>query len=467
MTLGQLTNILNGQLIRGKHTTKVSHALYLSTQHLNAGSVFFYSPSKVVPSTDNARNFASLKRKQSAGIIVPASWAKRVPSHHSVIVVPDVKVAIYRLAKWHRKQSKAIFIGVTGSAGKTTTKELLTAILCQKYCTLKSVDNLNVFQYIPYSLFHLQRKHEAVVLEMGMASLGNIKSQCLTATPHIGIVTNVGEAHVGSLGSSLQNVVRAKQELVDGVLPHGLLVINADDQGSKKLSFKRHRGKLITIGIKNKANLRATHVHYHPQGMRFKVDGHSYSIPMYGEHNVYNALAAIAVAKHLKMGPVAIQKGIHRFYRPPYMRMQQITGIRGSLLINDAYNANPSSVIAGLNTVSKIAQNRYTIAVLGEMSELGSLSIKGHRQVGRAVAEYKPNQLLTIGTHAKQIANSAILNGFPESAVHSFDMKWHALRYLEKEIPQGAIVYFKASRNLFMEDIVNRLRASREIKANR
>ncbi|MDN4593157.1 UDP-N-acetylmuramoyl-tripeptide--D-alanyl-D-alanine ligase [Polycladomyces subterraneus] len=451
-TLGKLAQIIGGRLLRGNPRTPVKHAVYGQTTRLQPGVVFF------VRTNQNAgKQLAALRQKSCTAVVAPPSWQARIPGHHQLIVTPHVYQGLWKLTRWQREQSRAIFIGVTGSAGKTTTKEMIASILMQKYRVLKSYANNNLAQSLPYNLMYLGRQHQAVVLEMGMASLGNIRMQCQYAKPSIGVVTNVGEAHVGSLGNSLANVVRAKQELVDGIRPGGTIIVNADDRGSRMLNLKRFQSRIFNFGIQRPAQFRATHIQYTTGGMRFRVNGVPYEIPTWGEHNVYNALAAIAVARIMKVPTASIQRGLRRF-PVPYMRLQRLLGVRNYLLINDAYNANPTAMIAGLRVLKQIGSSRPTVAVLGNMSELGTLSVSGHRKVGQTVAALKPTRLITIGSLATHIATSAADHGYPKNRIASFGSQAQAYQYILQSVPAGAILYFKASHNAHLEKLVKKLR---------
>ncbi|MDR6224305.1 UDP-N-acetylmuramoyl-tripeptide--D-alanyl-D-alanine ligase [Desmospora profundinema] len=452
--LGDLSRLIEGRLLRGRPKTVVRHAAFGYTKSLRTGVVFFFHPQRSA-----AQQLNALRQKSSSGVIVPPSLASRVPRHHPVIVVKNPLRAIWRVTQRQRKLSRAQFIGVTGSSGKTTTKEMLASILSRQAPTLKSHSNNNLFASMPSNLIPLNGSHRYAVLEMGMASLGNIRNQCSVAKPSIGVVTQVKEAHVGSLGSSLNNVVRAKQELVDGVKPGGLLVLNADDPGSRRLSLARFRGKVITIGIKNQATLRASRIHVHRNGTNFRVGNRHYQIPIWGRHNVYNALAAIAVARHLKVPPSKIAEGLRRF-SPPYMRLQPVRGKKKTLLINDAYNANPTSMIAGLRVLKQVGKGSRTFAVLGDMHELGSHSQSGHARVGKIVARLKPDHLITVGPRAATIARQAVAKGYPRHRAASFPLQLAPVRsYIVKRMTPGSVLYFKASRKVSMENLVRALRA--------
>jgi UDP-N-acetylmuramoyl-tripeptide--D-alanyl-D-alanine ligase len=245
---------------------------------------------------------------------VPTGLAGRIPNHHSVIVVPDVSRALWRLVQWQRNQSRAAFIGVTGSAGKTTTKEMIASVAMQRFPTLKSSSNNNLLGSFPSHLFRLHRHHQVAVLEM---SPPKIHVHCRYAKPVIGVVTNIGEAHIGKFGNDVHNIVKAKQKLIDGVRPGGTVIVNADDRRSQLLDVSRFRGKVITVGIKRPATLQATHIRMTDKGMHFFVRGTRYFIPTWGNHNVYNALNAIAVGRLLHIPDALIQKGLRNYRVPP------------------------------------------------------------------------------------------------------------------------------------------------------
>lgn len=448
LTFGMLASITNGKMIRGTKNTPVPHVVFRSSEHLGSQTVYF-----LIPRYFSKSIAAALASRQIRGAVVPRGWEKRIPAKIPTIVVANADAAFSRLIHWQRKQSKAIVIGITGSAGKTTTKEMIASIVSKKYPTLKTFGNQNTITSLPGLLFQLQPQHKVAVLELSPPLLNMC---CYYAKPKIGVLTNIGEAHIGRYGT-VKELIRVKQQLVDGIQPGGILVMNADDPNSQKMtSLKRFRGRITRFGIKNRADVQATHIHFARNGMTFRVNGDPYFIPTWGIHNVYNALAAIAVAKHLGFDAKTIQLGLRTFRRPP-MRLQPIQGINGFTLINDAYNANPTAMIAGLHVLKKIAGSRPTVAVLGDMLELGPFTISGHSKVGKTLAQLGISQLITIGPLSKQIAKSAIQSGHPPTRTVSFTSKSSALSYILKRVPKGAVLYFKASRRMYLENLIKSL----------
>ncbi|MDN4592553.1 UDP-N-acetylmuramoyl-tripeptide--D-alanyl-D-alanine ligase [Polycladomyces subterraneus] len=445
LTFKQLASVVGGQIVRGPQHQLIRGVVYRRAEHLQSGMICFLEPKRF-----GSASF--LKHKKSSGVVAPLGGERWIPRHHPLITVPNVTEALWRLVRWQREQSRATVVAITGSSGKTTTKEMLASIAKQKYPTLKTLYNRNLLRSLPSHLFRLNGLHRVVVLEV---SPPHLRVHCQYAQPLIGIITNIGEAHIGNFGS-LNNLVRSKQQLILGIQPGGTLIINADDPGSKQLNLNLFHGNIIRIGIDQPANLRATHIRFTTKGMQFRVDGIPYFIPTWGKHHVYNALAAIAAARKLGIPTTLIQRGLSRYAVPPG-RLQPLPGIHGSTLIHDAYNANPTAMIAGLKVLKHIAGSRPSIAVLGNMLELGPYTASGHQKVGHTVAKLGISRLITVGSHARAIAQAAVMKGLPPKRIRSFPNLQAAASSLPKMIVPGSVVYFKASRNIHLDRLVFQL----------
>ncbi|SMO56912.1 UDP-N-acetylmuramoyl-tripeptide--D-alanyl-D-alanine ligase [Melghirimyces algeriensis] len=319
---------------------------------------------------------------------------------------------------------------------------------------------MNTFRFLPSYLLKLSPGVQVLLLEMGMKSLNNIARQCRVVRPDVGAVTNVGEAHAGSLGG-LNRIVMAKQELIDGLKNGATLYLNADCSRSKKLSTRNFHGTVYKFGIDSPSDIQATNIRYTPRGMTFEANiagkQGTFFIPTWGEHNVYNAMAAIGIARSLGISIPRIQKGLERA-RLPRMRLQQIRGTNRRILINDAWNANPSAMKAGLSVLRDLSGKRKAIAVLGDMKELGKYTREAHREIGRFVARINLHQLITYGYYAKEIGRTAISHGMSPQRVIHFTSRESLIRHL-KNSPSGSMIYFKASRKFKFEKIVNTLTA--------
>ncbi|WP_380703458.1 UDP-N-acetylmuramoyl-tripeptide--D-alanyl-D-alanine ligase [Salinithrix halophila] len=435
--------------MRGNKNARIHHVVFRSIRDASPHSAFF-----VIGSRGQQNILPALQGIGSACVIVPPWMRQWVPTHHALLIIHNPKIALWRLVRWQRNQSRAVFVAITGSAGKTTTKEMIASIAQQKYPTLKTYKNNNLVGSLPDHVFRLNPATRVAVLEM---SPPHINFHCAYARPKIGIVTTIGEAHIGKHGS-LANLVRAKQQLIDGIQPGGYVLLNVDDPGSRRLSTKGFRGKVIRYGFHPSADFRATRVRFTDRGMHFHVRHTPYFIPTWGQHNVSNALAAIAAGHLLKIPVPLIQQGLRNF-QVPSMRLQRLAGIRNYTLINDAYNANPTAAIAGLKVLKQMARNRPSVAVIGDMLELGSHTISGHTRVGAAVAKYKLTHLITVGRKASIVARVAARRGMPSSRIHLFMHPHSVASHIPRLIPPGAYIYFKASRGMKFEGIVRQLRS--------
>lgn len=457
VTLKECVRLIGGTLVRGNPKQMLYSANRGRYKSLRSNAIYFIDTRQSVD-----KQLAALRNQPVAAVVLPPQVSSQtIPLRTAIVRVPAVNDAYWRLASWNLKQATPkVIVGITGSAGKSTTTEMVYAVIRQRARVVHTRGNLNTFTYLPTYLLRLRPGDQILLLEMGMKSLNNIARQCRVVPPHIGAVTNVGEAHAGSLGG-LDIVVKAKQELVDGMRPGGILYLNADCERSRRLSTRRFHGTLRTFGIKNSADIRAENIRYGTKGMTFDVrtrrERFSCSIPHWGDHNVLNALAAIGICRSLGYSIKDIQRGLARS-RPPRMRLQLMKSKSGKLLINDAWNANPSAMKAGLTVLKNIAvgTKRIPIAVLGDMKELGHYTITGHRDVGAHAARQSLTLLVTYGTVAREIGRAAIAQGMNSKRVVHFSSRSGLIRFL-RNAPKNSVIYFKGSRKLKMEKIVDEL----------
>jgi UDP-N-acetylmuramoyl-tripeptide--D-alanyl-D-alanine ligase len=351
-------------------------------------------------------------------------------------------------------------IAVTGSSGKTTTKEMIASILKRRWKIYKSAGNQNSRGNLIHHAKKINPSHRAIVLEYGMSAQGHLTRSCKIIQPNMAVITMIGTAHIGNLGGSLENLIRAKSEIILNMKQSGTLFLNADDVNSKRLKTAKFKGKIIKIGINNDADYQALDVRFTKQGMLFGVNLHSiyheFFIPILGTHNVYNALFAIAVSDRLGFSPEEIGEGL-KAYRRPVRRLRIYHPNSDVCLIDDTYNANPNSVKAAIDVLCKIGEEN-NIAVLGSMSELGRYSRIGHKEVGRYLADKNIAYLFTYGDGAKLIGQEAVSHGFPsEKVIHTMNRKALHQR-LEKAINPGSTVLVKGSHNMMMNKTVTALK---------
>jgi len=355
-------------------------------------------------------------------------------------------------------------IAVAGSSGKTTTKEMIASILATRWKIYKSKSNQNNRKAMRRHARSIRPYHRAAVLEFGMSNYGHLRSQCRIIKPNIAVITMVGSAHIGNVGGSVTRLIKAKSQLAQHMKRSGTLFLNADDRNSRKLRLKPFRGLIKTVAIKGIGDYTAHDIRYVNGGMAFtaRVKGaeHQFFIPVYGIHNVYNALFAIAVSDHLGFTVEQMQTGLKRYHRP-HRRLMVYRTKNDVRVIDDTFNANPHSVKAAIDVLSHLP-GHPKILVLGNMSELGSYSKKGHEDVGRYLVTQKVDYLFTFGKRARLISTTAVKHGFPaERAYHTTERK-KLHRQLRTVISPGAVVLVKGSHNTHMNRTVRYLRGKKE-----
>ena len=375
----------------------------------------------------------------------------------TLVKVSDTLKALHDLASYYRNMFDIPFVGITGSVGKTSTKDMVACALGARYNVLKNEGNLNNEIGVPLTIFRLEPGYEAGVIEMGMSAFGEIRALTRIVRPKVGIITNIGVSHIEKLGSR-QNILRAKLELLEGLQPDGLLILNGDDvmlSGVKDLLEVR----TVSYGLEENADYQAYNIRSKGEkGIDFniKLDGNEYTVhvPAPGVHNVYNALAALAAGRELQIPAELLIDGIAR-YSPGKMRLNIIKS-DGLTIINDAYNASPQSVKAAIDVLKEIEAERR-IAVLGDMLELGEWSMSAHRETGAYVAGSNTDLIITVGQAAAYIAEGALETGFPGSGTVVLSNNDEAIRYLKDIIRKGDAILVKGSRGMMMEEIVNAL----------
>ncbi|KAB0442435.1 MULTISPECIES: YheC/YheD family protein [Lysinibacillus] len=346
-------------------------------------------------------------------------------------------------------------IAITGSAGKTTTKAFVGSILSKQWNVFESKDYWNTTEHTKKHKEEINDSHQAVVLEYGMAYPGIITNHCSIIQPNISIVTNIGLAHVGNFDGDVRGVAKAKSELIHGMDQQGLLILNKDDDNSRFLETQQFKGKMLTVGIKRDADYRAYDLQYKDIGMSFKMKLHGQEIELYipilGEHHVYNALNAVAVADYLGFSPLDIQAGLN-FKKPP--RRLTIYNLRDDItVIDDTVHSHPQGVRAAIDVLTNIAKKRK-VAIIGQMRELGVLREEEYRKVGEYIYEEGIDEFITYGFRTDEMSNAAIEMGMDPSRVHHFINKdaLHAL--LDKLIkPHDTILVKGASKTNMFETV--------------
>lgn len=373
----------------------------------------------------------------------------------STILVKDTRRALLDLAKYYRQKFVIPLIGITGSVGKTSTKEMIAAILSGKWEVHKTAGNFNNEIGLPLTLLELTPKDEVAVIEMGMNHFGEIHNLTTTALPTVAVITNIGTAHIENLGSR-EGILKAKLEIIDGMSPEGLLILNGDNDLLKTVS--NLPVKCVTYGLEETNDYYATNIQTQDMSTVAEIttpkEHYMITIPALGEHMVYNTLAGIAVAEHYGYTKEEIQKGLAT-YQPAKMRMH-ITEFKEMTIIDDTYNASPDAMKAALKVLMSVNKQGRKIAVLGDMFELGDYAPKLHEEVGAFANEIGIDVLIGVGTLAKHFVEGYCKIG--DKAHFYFGTKDQFIDAIPTLFKANDSILFKASRGMHFETLIERFK---------
>ena len=394
---------------------------------------------------------------------LPLSVKRRGGRAPVLLGFPDVLTAYQQLAAHHRNRFQIPVVAVTGSNGKTTTKEMTADVLAQRKPVLRTEGNLNNRIGVPQTLLRLAPRHKAAVIEMGVDNVGQTARLCEIARPTIGLITNIGPDHLEFFGT-IDVSAQAKGELLKFLPPEGSAVLNADDPYFGYLA-SRARCEVLSFGLSGQAQVRAERLAMGGRdGTQFslRLPGRGkpqpVSIRVHGLHNILNALAAAAVGHVMGLNPATIAAGLAAF-RPVAMRSQMLTWNR-MRIINDCYNANPASMKASIDLLHELGAGTRSIAVLGDMLELGADAAALHREVGAYLAQRGIAHLITCGPLGRELAEGARAACMPaERVMHEADAA-RAGAALKALAQAGDVVLVKASRGMKMERAIDALTGS-------
>ncbi len=373
-----------------------------------------------------------------------------------VIQVADTRQALLDLACYYRQQFTLPVVGITGSVGKTSTKEMVAAVLSGALHVHKTEGNFNNEIGLPLTLFKLETSHEAAVIEMGMNHFDEIRRLSLTAYPQVAVITNIGTSHIENLGSR-EGILKAKLEILEGLSKEGVLIVNGDNDLLGDL--QQPSVCKLTYGLACTNDYYAEAIKSEGCYTKARIITPQYtfniSINALGEHMVYNTLAAIAVAQHLGLSKEEIEAGLKK-YEPAKMRMHIEKYGNGITVIDDTYNASPDSMEAALKVLKDYKAEGCKIAVLGDMFEMGEFAPELHKSVGRSAAHLGIDKLYAVGTLAKDIYKGAQEDGLSE--VYYYPTKEMFITKVEEILKPGDTVLFKASRGMRFEEMLSAVR---------
>lgn len=454
MSLAQVLEATGGRVVAGPNSASFDR-LVTDSREVTPGSLFVALKGE---QQDGHAYIPQAAERGAAGIL-----CERPPADvagPTMVQVRSTRQALFDITTDRLRRQPVPIVAITGSAGKTTTKELIAHVLGRRVRVHKSEGNLNTYTGIPMTVFQMDSGDRALVLEYAMSRAGEIRELARTAPPNIGVVLNVGLAHVGFLGS-IEAVAAAKRELVEGLAPDGLAVLNADDPRVKAMASVAKR--VTFYGLGNEAQVRAEKIRLHGlEGSMFNLHTPRGKAEVYlrlpGQHSVHNALAAAAVALEFGFDAAGIASALHGF-NPPSRRMNILTGRKGATVIDDSYNASPGSMEAALEVLRLAPQGALRVAVLGDMLELGDHAERAHAEVG-SLAGKTADFLIAIGEQARTTVDSARRAGLAEDRAIVVDTPEQALDALEPLLGPKTRVLVKGSRGMRLERVVERIRAA-------
>ncbi len=441
LTLEQAASAVNGKLIGEGSFTGV----YTDSRKPVPGGLFIALEGDRFDGHDFIEN---AEKDGAAAVLCRKECDVSIP----VIYVEDTKKALLSLASYYRGLFDIPLVGLTGSVGKTTTKEMTALVLSEKYNTIKTQGNLNNDIGMPMTLFNIDETTEAAVIEMGMNHKGEISTLTAVSRPTASIITNIGVSHIENLGSR-ENIFLAKLEILEGMKKGSSLIINGDNDLLSTVKNDDYR--IIKFGIENEnCSVRAVDIEASENGTRCNIlyNGQKYRcfVPVAGMHNVYDALSAFAVGACMGVEPEKAAGAIEK-YVPAGMRQKVV--VKNSItFVEDCYNASPDSVKAGLNTLAGFSEKRK-IAVLGDMLELGDYAETAHRDCGKYAAEKNIDILFAYGKDSFFTADEAKKNGLKN--VYHFTDEKELADALFNVIEENDAILFKASRGMKLENVIH------------
>lgn len=370
----------------------------------------------------------------------------------AIIIVEDTIKALQQLAAYKRSLYNIPVVGITGSVGKTSARDMIASIVATKYKVWKTQGNYNNHLGLPLTILGL-KDHEALVVEMGMNHSGEISLLSKIAKPDIAVITNVGTAHIGNLGSR-EGILKAKLEILDGLKKDGVLIINKDDDMlSSWYDKQENKDNILTFGIDSDGDIKATDIEIGERGSSFKINDKKFEVPIAGGHYIYHALLGILVGRELNISDEKIAEGI-KSIELTKGRMEMIKCSDDIIVINDCYNANFDSMKAAVDYLGKV-ENRRKIAVLGDMLELGEFSEALHKKIGEEVSKNNIDILITVGELGKLINDTADNSSLKK---YHFDSNEEAIKKIKSIMENKDIVLVKASNAMKFIEIVEAIK---------
>jgi len=452
LTVKEVVDATGGELLNGDINTEIT-SVCIDSRAVCEGALFI----PIIGERIDAHVFIGQVFENNAAAVL-TSHGEIINPEKVHIKVEDTVKAIRDLALYYRSKFYIPVIGITGSVGKTSTKEMIAAALASRFNVLKTAGNQNSQIGVPLTLFRIESRHQIAVIEMGISEFGEMDNLVSIVKPNTGVITNIGVAHIAQLGSR-HNIMKEKIKIARDFSDSNLLYLNGNDP---LLMMEAE-------SLGREVRLFGTDAHCHYRGTNISIkDGKQYFDFIYsggserivinqlGIHNVNNAVAALAIAMQYGISPKEAKKGLAD-YEGIAMRQQIYHLNNGIKVIDDTYNASPDSIISGIEVLEELDNLGKKIAVLGDVLELGELSWRCHYDTGAAAAKKKIDEVVTVGSEMKAFAK-AVTDTNSQMIVHAFEDKAQAIDYLKDNMGSQAAILVKGSRGMHMEEIAEELK---------
>ncbi|HWO96162.1 MAG TPA: UDP-N-acetylmuramoyl-tripeptide--D-alanyl-D-alanine ligase [Bacillus sp. (in: firmicutes)] len=451
-TIKEVQEMIPGSTLQG-HSEVVVKGVSINTRTIERGNLFV----PIKGEKFNGHDFVQQAIESGAAAVLWNQSEPNVPRDIPVVLVEDTLAALQQMAKKYCEQVGVKVVGVTGSNGKTTTKDMIFSVLSTTYQVLKTEGNFNNHIGMPLTMLRLKEDTEIAILEMGMSSRGEIELLSRLALPDVAVITNIGESHLMDLGSR-EEIANAKLEIVSGLKKEGVLIYNGDEP---LLTSRLTQSDIqtVTFGQNAENDLYPISIEQEQQSTIFTISQApdvTYEIPVLGVHNVQNALAAIAVGRYFNIPFSTIAEGL-KSLKLTNMRMELISSLRGFDIINDAYNASPTSMKAAISLLENLKGYNRKFIVFGDMLELGEQEKQFHYEIGRIIDPEKINYVFTYGDLGMEIAKGA-QEAFGKERIYQFQDKNQLIDCLGSLVQKGDVVLVKASRGMKLEEVVDALK---------
>lgn len=437
LTVQDLKAITAGHLVQGSEEVLIQHGAYRLKQVKRPNTALFTNKPIV-----NWKDFESL---YPIVLVTDRLYSqKEIPEQIIIIKVKDIDEAYWKFINFYRNQFNIPIVAITGTSGKSTTKEMIKHILSAEKNVVSTPLSSNSRTASLQYLLNIDDHTDAAVFETAVGSPGDITLAGEYFKPTIGIITNIGAHHLNYC-KTLEGYIQAKGEMLDIISPTGTLILNADDINTSKIDLSKFQGRIIKVGKHQSCDFRASNIRYYKNGMLFNVHHnrklYEIYVPGFGEHQVYNALAAIAAIYEMGL-PISLASEQLQSFRKLNKQLQVFKGINNSVLIDDTWNITTTSLEAGLKVLNALGEGKKKIAIIGTITDLGSWGYIIHEQAGELIAQIGVDVLITIGEHASIMAVHAIEEGLT-SPVHIFKNSTLVYKLLDKLVDENTIIFIK------------------------